>query len=511
MANVVETILKLQGSRAFQQAAQGAARAIGSVGTESEKSGEKAKIGWKGVAKWAGGTAAIYGAGRFLKGAVSQTEDLAKSTMTLQRATGMDAKTASSWAEITKVRGIGTKQFQVGLTKLSKTMEAARGGNEKALATLQKYGVNQDQIAKGDISGTIGNLADSFALMKNPAEKAALAQSLFGKSGQSLVPILSGGSKGIQEQLGMAQKYGAVIGDTSGAKDMIAKQREMQIAMDGLKIQLGTKLLPAIQSFVTILLKVVQVMSPLLRSSTALYIALGLLTVAYITLKVATIASTIATLSFNAAILLIPLAIAAVVAGVILMYTKWKWFHDAVNNTWAWIKSHWQLLATILLGPIAGAVILIVRNFDKIKAAVRSVWSTITSVFGKVKGFLSRVFSTDFVSGIGRGIADWLNAHTPFGDKIKVGPLKFTLPALAAGGTILRAGAALVGEQGPEIVSLPRGASVYPTPAIEPLSARPPLDGGPGRSQTVITKVYLDRRQIAQAVGSYASDQQARR
>jgi hypothetical protein len=249
-----------------------------------------------------------------------------------------------------------------------------------------------------------------------------------------------------------------------------------------------------------------QALSPVLRNSTALYIILGVLTTAYTVLKVATLVSTVMQLAFNAALLLIPLAIIAIVAGVILLYKKWKWFHDAVNNTFV-DQAHWQLLGTILLGPIVPAVVLIVKNFGKIKAAVEAVWSTIKSVFGKVRGFIANVFSGGFVSQIGRGIADWINAHTPFGDEIKAGPLHFRLPALAAGGVIRASGAALVGEQGPEIVSLPRGATVWPTPAVNAMANAPGASAG----QTIVTKVYLDRRQIAEAVGTYASDRIARR
>jgi hypothetical protein len=508
MANIVETILKLQGARAFVKDADAAAHSVGSIGDSAKQSGEKAKLGWKGIAKWAGGTAAVYGAARYLHSAVDSTEELAKNTMALSRATGMDTKTSSAWAELLKVRGIDTGKFQIGMLKLSKTMEAARLGNKKAATILGQYGVTSDLVAKGNIQGAIGALSDSFATMTNPAEKAALASSAFGKSGLALLPMLSGGSAALNEQIGMVDKYGATIKNTEGAKEMIARQREMKIAMDGLKISLGTALMPAIEQFVGVLLRVVQALSPVLRNSTALSVLLGVLTTAFVTLKVATIWSTLAQLSFNAALLLIPFAILAIVAGVVILYKKWKWFHNAVDNTFSWIKTHWQLLGTILLGPIVPAVVLIVKNFGKIKAAVQAVWSTIKSVFGKVRGFIANVFSGNFVSQIGRGIADWINAHTPFGDEIKAGPLHFRLPALAAGGVIRASGAALVGEQGPEIVSLPRGATVWPTPAVQAMAANGP-GGGPG--QTIVTKVYLDRRQIAEAVGTYASDRIARR
>jgi hypothetical protein len=509
MANVVETILKMQGARAFTKSADQAAHSVTGIGDAGEKAGEKSKKGWKGIAKWAAGTAAVYGASRYLHSAVDSTEQLAKNTMMLSRVTGMDTKTASAWAEILKVRGIDTGKFQVGMVKLSKTMEAARGGNVKAMKTLQGLGVSYEAIATGDVDRVIGQTADKFATMTNPAEKAAAATALYGKSGMALLPVLQGGSSAINEQIAMVDKYGATIKDTAGAKEMIAQQREMAFAMDGLKIQLGTALLPVIEQFVGVLLKVVQAISPVLRNSTAVYLILGTLTTAFVTLKVATIASTIAQMTFNAALLLIPFAIVAIVAGVILLYKKWKWFHDAVNNTFAWIKTHWQLLAAILVGPIGLAVLLIVKNFDKIKRAVTGVWAWIRTTFGKIKGFIAGIFSGagGFVSSIGRGIADWINAHTPFGDQVKVGPLKFRIPALAAGGVIRAGGAALVGEQGPEIVSLPRGATVWPTPAVQAMGANAPGASG----QTIVTKVYLDRRQIAEAVGTYASDRIARR
>jgi hypothetical protein len=58
----VETILRLRGSRAFQQAATASAKAIGSFGVESERTGDRAEAGWKSVAKLTAGTAAIYSA-----------------------------------------------------------------------------------------------------------------------------------------------------------------------------------------------------------------------------------------------------------------------------------------------------------------------------------------------------------------------------------------------------------------------------------------------------------------
>jgi len=487
-----------------------ATKATDDLGKATDDTAKKAKPGWKELGKFAANSAMVYGAGKFLKGSADATMDLAKGTMALSRSTGMDSKTSSEWVSVLKTRNIDTNQFNVGMVKLSKTMEAARGGNDKAAKSLAALGVTQDQITKGDVSGVLMKSADAFASMDNPAQKAATAQALFGKAGQKLMPILSGGSKGIQDQLNMANKYGAVLDDKAvgGTKNLIQQQRELQLAQTGVKVQLGSALLPVMVAFAGILQKVVAFGAPLLKNSTLLTTAIVLLTTAFIAYKVAMIASTIATLSFNAALLLIPLAIVAVVAGLIIAYQKVGWFRDAVNwlldavkNAFGWIKSHWPLLAAILAGPFGIAVLTIIRNFDKIKAGARKVVDSVRSIFGAIPRILKNIFSAagGLAADFGKGIRDWLNNNTPFGDKIKVGPLHFTVPKLAQGGTVTRSGAALVGERGPEIVTLPRAAQVIPNDAI-----------GAG-AQTIVTQVFLDKRQIAEAVGIYASDRIARR
>src|SRR4051812_18475867 len=161
-SNIVETLLRLKGSREFQTQATQAARSLLGIGKASEDSGKKAKLGWKGVAAWGGATAALSGGVAFARGAVHATEDLAKSTMQLQRSTGMDTRTASAWVEILKARNINTNQFGVSTNKLSKLMESARTGNKKAIDTFTRLGVSQDAIASGNVQDVLLQTADAM-------------------------------------------------------------------------------------------------------------------------------------------------------------------------------------------------------------------------------------------------------------------------------------------------------------------------------------------------------------
>jgi hypothetical protein len=513
-SNDVIVRLRMLGAAAFESAAKSAAGEVLGIGEAADKtqaktddlgkssSSLKGKLGKLAkLTAVAGGLAAV---GKAAKDAFGTTEDLAKSTMALQRSTGLDAKQASAWAEVTKVRGISTKQLQVGFVKLSKTMEAARGGNEKATASLQALGVNMDQIQKGDITGAISRTADAFALMTNPAQKAATAQALFGKQGQALLPLLSKGSAGLNEQLGLATKYGAVIdGKTvKSTADLIAKQREMKIATDGLKVTLGTALIPIVLQVATVLSQLVATFQPLLRDATLMKVLIVAVTAAFLAYKIAMIASTIATLAFNAAFLLIPLAVLAVVAALVLAYTKVKWFRDAVNAAIAFIKNNWKLLAVALVAPWALLPLVVARNFNKIKGLARSL----VAGFKNLGGDIVRAIVNGIKSAPG-AILGAIKSILPGGKVGKIVGKALGFAGLQTGG-ILTAGSAIVGERGPELVSLSGGAArVTPLPgaSVAPVPALS-LAGG-----TTVAKVYLGHREVAQAVAQHTSDVMARR
>lgn len=527
MADVVDILLRLRGSRAFQSEADKSAKSIGGVGTQAEESGKKAGVGWKGVAKWAAPAAIFAGTAKFFKDAVSATEDLAKSTLAVQRSTGMTAETASAWGTVLKSRNVDAKQFGVGMTKLSKTMVKASTDGKTFASTFGQLGIAQDTVRAGDINSVLMQSADAFAAMTNPAERAAMAQQLFGRQAQTLLPLMSSGSAGLREQLDIAKQYGATLStDTvAGAKDLIARQREMKIAWEGLKITFGTALLPAILSIVEAFAKLVAIFQPILRDSTTMSVLFGVLIALFIAYKVAVIASTIATLGFNAAFLLIPLAVIAVVAGLVILYKKVAWFRNAVNAAWAalktaigaligWVREHWPLLLGIFGGPFVALTLLVIRNFGKIVSFVKSMPGRIASAASGMWDGIKDAFrgAVNWIIGAWNGLQFRIPGFDPPGPGPKFGG--FTLgvpdmPMLAAGGSVVRAGAAVVGERGPEVVSMPRGANVIPLPSVSPIGAPPALDAGP--PHTIVTKVYLERRQIAEAVAHYVDDRRARR
>jgi phage-related protein len=137
-------------------------------------------------------------------------------------------------------------------------------------------------------------------------------------------------------------------------------------------------------------------------------------TVAQNIAKAATFAWTVATKALGLAMRLTPLGliitgIAALIAIIVLIATKTHWFQNiwhaawgaitgAASATWNWIKSHWPLILGVLTGPIGLAIVLIVRNFDKIKNIASSAFNwgknIITSFVNGMKAVGGLIVST---------------------------------------------------------------------------------------------------------------------
>jgi phage-related protein len=594
VADVVELILELRNVAQFVSGAKQAATSAGNIGTETEKAGKKASSGWKGLAKWAGGATAIYGATRYIKGAVSATEDLAKSTITVSRTTGMDTQTASEWAALTKERGVATKQFQVGLVKLSKTMEASRtgttkenaavkalraqidavsaaggkkapaeiaklskaiekaqGSGEKARSTLAALGVSQRDVARGNTANVLYKVADALEKMRNPAQRAALMQQLFGKSGQALLPILMKGGAGVRKLLDQQKAAGNYISGKGlkNAKDLIQQQRELNTALAGVKVQLGQALLPVLVQVGRMFVRFMTFIRPLTKNATLFKIAIAALVAAFVAYKIAMTAAALASIFFEESVapaVLITLGIVAAVAllaiGIYELWKHCKTFRDIVKDVWAaakvafagvlealkvvwqWVKANWPYLLGALAGPFGLAAVVIVKHidtikgyaltaFDAIKGAARTVGHAFVVAFGAVK---------DAVRGaINFLIRGWNSLQFKI-PGFKLGPVHFggvtlgvpQLPLLATGGNVTAAGAAIVGERGPELVQLPTGATVRPLEAPEPLvaaAAAAPADTGPLRPLEIVVPVMLDGREIARSTARVAANQLARK
>jgi hypothetical protein len=182
---------------------------------------------------------------------------------------------------------------------------------------------------------------------------------------------------------------------------------------------------------------------------------------------------------------LIVIAIAALVTGIVLFFTKteigrkiwaalvtgfkvgWGWikkaFSAGVSFVTEWLGKAWEFIRKVWSFSPLG---LIVKNWDKILDFFKSIPGKLKAGFSRVVEFITAPYKAAFnlIAGFWNKTVGKLSFKAPswvpgIGGKGWDVP---DIPMLAKGGRIIQSGVAIVGEQGPEMVELPKGATVHP-------------------------------------------------
>lgn len=199
----------------------------------------------------------------------------------------------------------------------------------------------------------------------------------------------------------------------------------------------------------------------------------------------------------------IAIVVAAVIAAVALIIVHWDTIKDAAAAVFNWVKDNWPLLLAIITGPIGLAVLAVVKNWDKIKDAVSGVKDWIVEKWDAIVAFITGVPGkiTEAAKGMWDGIKgafkSAINAILKVWNALefkipgfKIGPVGFDgftlgvpdIPLLARGGTVARAGLGIVGDQGPELSGLSRGATIVPLDVAAMIAGVARTGDGTGQS-----------------------------
>jgi len=422
----------------------------------------------------AAGMASVGGAADFIKESVTETRNLALETSRLATQTGMDAEQSSAWISLAKERGIQAAKLQLNFRTLSRQILGANSGTKSSAELFTRLGVSQQALKSQNFPAVIGGVAQAFSRMKDGAEKTAIAQKLFGRAGSQLIPILNKGKVGLREQLAEMKKLHLTInGQTlDSASKLKVGLRELNGRFEGLKVAIGTKIIPvlaqlmphltsfidavfqggkglggslhnalvsaghALQTMWTQLKPVVKGMADLIAKHPGL---LGVLAAFMAFMKVASMirAVTAAFAAFNIVLELNPIVFiaTAIVAAAFLVITHWKRVKGVLAAVWNWIKGAFRSVANVIvtvarsgfLGPAAW----IISRWRQVGSFLRGLFGGIVGflggMIGRLGGLASRIGSAIYngilgvlrglggaisgaLSGIGSGLAGVINS-----------------------------------------------------------------------------------------------------
>ena len=431
--NVIVNIIA-RGIEQFTGQMGRAKAAVQGVGSEAKTTGGATGGMGKDLFQAAAAAGVVHKTYGGLKDSVNVSTDLAKETAGFARASGLSQKESQAWIVTAKQRGIQTKQLQMGMATYGRNLTNVGKDGEGASKALAALGINQKALMDMPMEQRLEHTANAFKAMPDGPEKAAAAQQLFGRSGQALLPILNSGAEGLRENLDAAKALVPYNENASkNALELAKRQRELGMATQGVKVAIGTALIPILTALVPIIVPLINSFAKLVSSSplvagafavigtamgglfvahrvTGMFKDLGLsmdmfktksagifaaitIGVAVFTalkkplgvLPAAIIAVAVALGIMNAVlwqnpIVWVVVAIVALIGGLVALYKKCAWFRNAVNAVWGAIKT----AALAAWGAIRPVIMFLWNNVLKpfgawLIGAFKTAWTVIST------------------------------------------------------------------------------------------------------------------------------------
>lgn len=420
----------------------------------------------------------------------------------------------------TAVRGLAANMDQ----ELQGALTATNDGLDQQSSAFQRMGLDVQQLRALRPEDQFMQVAMAVAGVSDPMERAALAQQVFGRAGMELLPVLSEGEAGIRSMFAEAERAGAVFTAAEAAmgdqfNDAVG---ELTASLQGASKELAIALIPDLIQFIgyvketvisvkdwakanpelaSTIVQVVggiglflSVAGPILMLLPGLATAIEFSAIAFSGLGSA---AAIAAGFISLPVLATVGAVAAIGAAAYALYENWDavaaFFGDFWNNlqrlteqaadairqsdvfkgiaesaeTWTgYAMERMGEFAGWVAGNFAQAMTDPVQFITEYWSWIGDMFNTIVIQIGSAWDYLMTNIIEPAVSKL-QEIWAWLSEVFMQGFDSAAASAQGVAPAegvpgMATGGMVTGAGLAWVGEHGPELVNLPRGAQVIP-------------------------------------------------
>ena len=190
---------------------------------------------------------------------------------------GVSTESLSELAYAANLSGTSIERVEESFKGLSqKIVEAVdKGGDAEEL--FSSIGLSAQDLAASSPEEQFYRVADAIAGIDDPTRRAAVAMQIFGESGRELLPLLSGGSAGLEEMRSEARELGATVSTSAASmgaqfNDSLAR---VQTIFQGLKNEFAASLAPILTTSATYLGKMSVFVSKLTRECPVLTTALA--------------------------------------------------------------------------------------------------------------------------------------------------------------------------------------------------------------------------------------------
>ncbi len=217
------------------------------AGVDMEKFGDVCKK----TAEAIGATFAAIGAGVLAAG--KELTNLAKNTAEAgdiidkqSQKVGLSAEAYQKWDYAMQISGTEMANCTTGLKTLTNTLDDARNGSEGAITKFERLGISIDDLKGKSREEVFEATVTALQNVQDETEKAALANDMFGKSGQDLMPLFNMTADATHALLEEAESYGMVMSNDAVAASATFQDSLTKLSgtIDGIKNKIGAQLLP---------------------------------------------------------------------------------------------------------------------------------------------------------------------------------------------------------------------------------------------------------------------------
>ena len=160
---------------------------------------------------------------------------------------GLSTDAYQKWDYVIKLAGADINSMSTGLKTLTNKLDDAKNGGTKAQEMFEKLGISTEDLNKMSREEVFEATIKGFQGMADSTERAALANDLFGKSGQNLTPLFNQTAEDTEKQLELAEKYGMVMPEAAVKASAAFNDSltTMDMTFTGLKNRMMGEFLPA--------------------------------------------------------------------------------------------------------------------------------------------------------------------------------------------------------------------------------------------------------------------------
>lgn len=488
-----------------------------SVSLEQAKvaAGRVADAAQKVADKTKGLSAAAAGVVTAIGGAAYKAAQTADELNTLSKQTGISTDDLQKMAYAADLVDVSVDTIAGSMTKLRKGMASSSKSVEAAFSAIGVATRDADGQLR-DSNEVFYEVLEGLSQIANETERDTLAMEIFGRSADQLAPIIDDGGAALRELGQEAQDLGIILDE-----ETLNSLNEVNDSVDRLKARATGEIAKAgakaMETLAPVLDGIIDKVSTLLDW-------IGNLDEEQLK-TIMTVAAVVAAISPIAGL------IASISGAISTFLTIWPQVKAAGAAVSAFAAANPVLL---IVTAVAGLAIAIAANWDKIRPILEALWEKIKTVAENVKAKIEGVVEgikgifqglkdglAAIWDGIKQGIADKINAIIGFINNLiekvngflsligsngivqgiagffgmKLGQLQ-TIPMLAGGGQLTQ-GSAIVGDGGPELLTMQNGRA-----DVQPITTSTTTYNTINQTsrQPVQVNVVLDRMVMARAL-----------